>query len=103
MYHGTKVLHWMKIKKDGLKAIGGGALEQGFYFTSSVPVGISYCFREKQQQCQDLKPVFTEVIIKDADKLTVEDYSKLLFSIKNVNVVHDNRVFLLHCIFVDCE
>ena len=95
MYHGTKVLHWKNIKSHGIKAIGGGALGQGFYFTPSVPVGIHYCFREKPEQSQDLKPVLAEVIIKDADKLTVGEYWKDLNQYPIVTTIssYDNQGF----------
>ena len=77
MFHGTKVLHWQSIKKDGIKAIGKGVLGEGFYFTPSVPIGMFYCFRSHGTHTKDrLQPVLVELIIKDADKLIVGDFSK---------------------------
>lgn len=73
MYHGTKVLHWNDIKKQGIKPIGAGLLGSGFYFTPSVSRATDYLFRDKKQQKQLLTPVLIELVIKDADKLKVGD------------------------------
>ena len=71
MYHATKVLHWDNIKENGIKPVGGGTLGKGFYFTPSVDRATHYFFSKKPTQKKKLDPVLIELIIKDADKLTV--------------------------------
>jgi hypothetical protein len=78
MFHGTKMVHWKNIKKQGIQPVGGGSLGKGFYFTPSVARATDYLFRQKKEQKKknsekELAPVLIELTIKDANTLTVGD------------------------------
>jgi hypothetical protein len=76
MYHGTNSTHWAKIKNEGIKPIGKGTLANGFYFTSSVARASNY-FKAYGKK---YRKVIIEIIIKNADQLTVGLYNYMNYS-----------------------
>jgi hypothetical protein len=87
MYHGTNSSNWQKIKKEGIKPIGGGMLANGFYFTPSIAKASNY-FKTLNTD----KKVIIEIIIKNADKLTVGLFNK--FNHKNqINPIITQTMF----------